>query len=220
MAFPTTNLSLKAVCDAYGVASNMGALRGKKYYSWEGAEAIIPASGSFNLGNFRGNYNISPVKTYFFRNTYSNPDIPVINVPFISNGIQLGSCNFGTLYNDTYTITNGILTSLNITIFSQTWNTDSSGNITTFNDKFPNEDFKFYINNIETNNFNYTFKDSTSVQYKIDINITATSSIQFSIFRYSSNFQTAWFLTIIYGVTPTGLVLSSTYGSTMGNYVQ
>ena len=31
MAFPSTNITLKQVCDAYGVASNMAALRGNQF---------------------------------------------------------------------------------------------------------------------------------------------------------------------------------------------
>ena len=57
MAFPTGAIDLKTVCDAYSVAKNMGALRGKKYYQSPSPDAItVPTTGPISLGDFKGNY--------------------------------------------------------------------------------------------------------------------------------------------------------------------
>ena len=84
MAFPTGAIDLKAVCDAYGVASNIGALRGKKYYTAASVETTIPASGSFSLGDFKGRYATNPSVTSLIVGT---PSIGYIrSTPFYYSG--------------------------------------------------------------------------------------------------------------------------------------
>jgi hypothetical protein len=57
MAFPSTNITLKQVCDAYGVPSNMGALRGKYFYTASNPPSAlqqVPLTGPISLSLFVG----------------------------------------------------------------------------------------------------------------------------------------------------------------------
>jgi hypothetical protein len=56
MAFPSTNITLKQVCDAYGVPYNMAALRGKYYYTVSPPSALqqVPLTGPISLSLFLG----------------------------------------------------------------------------------------------------------------------------------------------------------------------
>jgi len=75
MAFPSTGLDLKTVCEAYGITSapySMSALRGKKHYSSSGVETTIPASGEIVIGDFRGKNSASPGKSV--ADVYKNGD--------------------------------------------------------------------------------------------------------------------------------------------------
>lgn len=63
MAFPSTNITLKQVCDAYGVASNMGALSGKSAYDTSGNPFTVPNASpgnNINLAFFSGRYSFNP----------------------------------------------------------------------------------------------------------------------------------------------------------------
>lgn len=125
MAFPTTNLSLKAVCDAYGVASNMGALRGKIYYQSPNPDAkTIPSTGALSLDIFKESYINNPVVNsggiYIMSPTiYYTPNPG-------NNPMAVFTCYFN------YTTTFGVLSSITIVELRARAITDS-GNDTFYN---------------------------------------------------------------------------------------
>jgi len=221
MAFSSGAIDLKTVCDAYGVSPNMGALRGKIYYSSTGTATTIPASGAIVLGDFRGNTSVTPSTTYFFRRTYANPEIPSYNVNFIENGVQVGVCPISTGYFDTYTITNGKLTNLNLNLYSITWNTNSSGNVTTFNNNFANYYCDIFLDNILYGRLNGTFTpyNLASSEIVININISVSNSVSLVIIRGRGTLPRAYTSQFNYNVTATGLQLVSIAGNYEGTYL-
>lgn len=78
MAFPSTNITLKQVCDAYGVASNMGALRGNYYLDSSNNLQTVPiAPNPISLSIFRGSFPLRtlPDQQTQFRPPYAGPNI-------------------------------------------------------------------------------------------------------------------------------------------------
>jgi hypothetical protein len=225
MAFPSTGLDLKTVCEAYGVTSapySMSVLRGKKHYSSTGAETTIPASGEIVIGDFRGKTSAAPAKTYFYRNTFPVPDPHIIIVPFRTNGVQVGSCIFGCAFGDTYTITNGKLTNINFNLFATTYNTNSSGRAITFNSFFKNLAYDFYIDGVYITTYSGTFYNGNMYEavLRINIDITCSNTLRIHMVRYTDNFAQTYILKLTYTVTTTGLQLTTNEGSTSGTYIQ
>ena len=230
MAFPQTNLGLKEVCEAYGVTTapySMSALRGKIHYSSTETATTIPTSGPISLGDLRGQTSKLPAKTYLFRNTFPVTDNPTIAVPFIIKvfyvtDVQVGVCYFSCRFTDTYTITNGKLTNLNLYFDSITWNTTSSGTATTQNNFFINAAYDLYIDGAYIGSYSGSFWNGNMYQavFRIDMNITCTNTLKLVMLRFSENYGRSYKLSLTYTVTATGLQLTSSEASTTGTYIQ
>ena len=102
MAFPATNITLKEVCDGYGVASNMGALAGKIAYDINGNPFTVPAASpgnNINLGFFSGRYSFNPTQKTLPDVTVGNNDLSKsltfsnINYTVINGAITTFSCS-------------------------------------------------------------------------------------------------------------------------------
>jgi hypothetical protein len=77
MAFPSTNITLKQVCDAYGVASNMAALRGNQFLDSSNNLQTVPiAPNPISLSIFRGSTPLRtlPDQPSQFRPPYTGPN--------------------------------------------------------------------------------------------------------------------------------------------------
>lgn len=67
--FPSTNIALSQICDAYGVPRNINSLRGRTYWSRPAVSSgpltptTVPANGPVNMGQFLGNYTGNPYVT-------------------------------------------------------------------------------------------------------------------------------------------------------------
>jgi len=61
MAFPSGAITLSAICDAYVVPRNMGALRGKSIFNADGTSTTVPATGAFSMNSFRGKYSFPQI---------------------------------------------------------------------------------------------------------------------------------------------------------------
>jgi len=59
MAFPSNNLHLSTVLQAYGVTT-MNALRGRIYYNSDGTSGIIPTNGNFSLSLLFNKWSLNP----------------------------------------------------------------------------------------------------------------------------------------------------------------
>ena len=78
MALPSTNITLKQVCDAYGIPYNMAALRGNYYLdSSNTVQAVRIAPNPISLSFFRGSIPLRtlPDQQAVFRPPYTGPNI-------------------------------------------------------------------------------------------------------------------------------------------------
>jgi hypothetical protein len=211
MAFPTTNLGLKEVCEAYGITTapySMSALRGKKYYSSTGVETTIPATGSIVLGDFRGKTSTPLSSTY-------NLDIPTTSKSFDINTDILYFNATGT--DSTYTISYGILTSMYLNrLFMSSGLYSPNYNIGTLRITFVRRNPYYYFESVldssYDNVFNHIFPTTTltnaqRIDYiRFDFKLTTSSGNSFYYYSFQLN------------VTTTGLVLDVSVGGTIGTY--
>lgn len=137
MALPSTNITLKQVCDAYGVASNMAALRGNQFLDSSNNLQTVPiAPNPISLSIFRGSIPLRtlPDQQAVFRPPYTGPNIITVgDIKYVFNSATSTVTYFTCKFTLNWTMVNRdnvnvlIESPNNNILFSNLFNTVTNG---------------------------------------------------------------------------------------------